>query len=192
MFLLSGNALGLVVVASWGFEPLLDWEIRVRPPGPSRIPLFGIRGACGTSRLKDNALLLTGRDRHSASRHGASRTRLSEERPMSEMGAVTRWIQQLRAGDREAAQKVWESYFRRLVGLARMKLRDQPRAARDEEDIALSAFDSFFRQAEQGRYPRLGDREDLWRILVTITARKAYDLIEHEGRDKRDWRRTQG
>ena len=32
----------------------------------------------------------------------------------------------------------------------------------DEEDVALSAFDSFCRGAEQGRFPRLDDRDDLW------------------------------
>src|SRR5207249_12254605 len=46
------------------------------------------------------------------------------------------------------------------------------------------------RGAERGRFPRLADRDDLWQVLVVLTARKACDLIEHEGRDKRDWRRT--
>src|SRR5262249_15219134 len=31
----------------------------------------------------------------------------------------------------------------------------------DQEDVALSAFDSFYRAAEQGRFPRLHDRDDL-------------------------------
>ena len=56
--------------------------------------------------------------------------------------------------------------------------------------MALSAFDSFCRGAEQGRFPRLEDRDDLWQVLVMITARKVCDLKEHEGRRKRDWRRT--
>ncbi len=58
--------------------------------------------------------------------------------------------------------------------------------------MALSAFDSFCRAAEQGRFPKLSDRGDLWQLLVLVTARKACDLIEHEGRDKRDWRRVHG
>jgi DNA-directed RNA polymerase specialized sigma24 family protein len=55
----------------------------------------------------------------------------------------------------------------------------------DEEDVALSAFDSFCRGAEKGRFPRLEDRDDLWQLLVMITARKAADLVEHERRQKR-------
>jgi DNA-directed RNA polymerase specialized sigma24 family protein len=48
------------------------------------------------------------------------------------------------------------------------------------EDVALSAFDSFCRGAEQGRFPQLGDRDDLWRLLFVITERKAIDLVKHE------------
>jgi DNA-directed RNA polymerase specialized sigma24 family protein len=55
----------------------------------------------------------------------------------------------------------------------------------DEEDAALSAFDSFCRGAARGRYPRLGDRDDLWRLLVVLTERKAFDQIRHERRQRR-------
>lgn len=109
---------------------------------------------------------------------------------MSSVGDVTRWLQQLKAGDRDAAQPLWERYFRSLVSLARDRLRNLPRQAADEEDVALSAFDSFCRRAEQGRFPRLDDRDDLWQLLVLIATRKARDLAEREGRQRRDWRRT--
>lgn len=110
---------------------------------------------------------------------------------MSETASVTVWIQQLRGGNSQAAQKLWEGYFQRLVGLARAKLRALPRRGADEEDVALSAFDSFFRGVEKGRFPQLDDRDDLWHVLLMITERKAIDLIQHEGREKRDWRRNQ-
>ena len=110
---------------------------------------------------------------------------------MSSAGDVTHWLRQLKAGDREAAQPLWELYFRRMVDLARARLRGLPRTVADEEDVALSAFDSFCRGAEAGRFPLLDDRDDLWQLLVLIATRKACDLAEHEGRDRRDWRRTQ-
>ena len=100
-------------------------------------------------------------------------------------GSVTRWLHELVAGDQAAAQELWNRYFQRLVGLARSKLRGAPRRAADEEDVALSAFDSFCRGAEQGRFPRLDDRDNLWRLLVVITERKACDLVQHEHRQKR-------
>jgi DNA-directed RNA polymerase specialized sigma24 family protein len=99
--------------------------------------------------------------------------------------SVTRWLNQLQEGDPDAAQRLWERYFARLVGLARQRLRQAPRQAADEEDVALSAFDSFCRAAEGGRFPRLQDRDDLWRLLVVITTRKASHLLRDEGRQRR-------
>lgn len=69
--------------------------------------------------------------------------------------------------------------------MARARLSGFPRRAVDEEDIALSAFDSFCRDAAAGRLPRLDDRDDLWRILLLITGQKALDLIRRETADKR-------
>jgi len=110
---------------------------------------------------------------------------------MSSDGSVSRWLNRLLTGDRNAVQPLWELYFHRLVTMARQKLRDLPRTVADEEDVALSAFDSFCRRAEQGKFPRLDDRNDLWQVLLMITGRKACDLIEHERREKRDRRRAQ-
>ncbi|WP_145276756.1 ECF-type sigma factor [Tautonia plasticadhaerens] len=100
---------------------------------------------------------------------------MASDDPGDEGGSVTRWIGQLKAGDPDAAQPLWERYFERLVRLARQKLVAGRRRGgdEDEEDAALSAFDSFCAGAARGRFPLLGDREDLWRLLVVITARKA-------------------
>src|SRR5712692_3346982 len=99
---------------------------------------------------------------------------------MSSEDSVTLWISQLKAGDHTAAQKLWDRYFHRLVGLARKKLQAAPRAAANEEDVALSAFASFCRATQNGRFRRLGDRDELWPLLVVITARKAFRVVEHE------------
>jgi DNA-directed RNA polymerase specialized sigma24 family protein len=104
---------------------------------------------------------------------------------MSSEGSVTRLIGLLKAGDRAAAQPLWELYFHRLVELARARLRATPQGAADAEDVALSAFDSFYRRAERGQFPRLADRDDLWQVLFVITVRKAANLAHHEGRQSR-------
>ena len=101
---------------------------------------------------------------------------------MPDEGSITRCLSTLKSGDRAAAGELWVRYFRRLVGLARSRLRSAPRRQADEEDVALSAFDSFYRRAEAGRFPRLEDRDDLWQVLFVITVRKVIDLVEHEGR----------
>jgi DNA-directed RNA polymerase specialized sigma24 family protein len=103
---------------------------------------------------------------------------------MTTEGSVTRWARQLRDGDQAALQKLWEGYFPRLVGLARQRLRGAPRRLADEEDVALSAFDSFCRGAAAGRFPNLLDRDDLWGLLVVLTCRKASNLARHERTQK--------
>jgi DNA-directed RNA polymerase specialized sigma24 family protein len=104
---------------------------------------------------------------------------------MSSPGSVTLWIAQLKAGADDAARLLWENYFLRLVALARDRLAGVPRSAADEEDVALSAFDSFCRGAEQGRFSDLWDRDDLWQLMVVITERKACDLAKYERRQRR-------
>jgi DNA-directed RNA polymerase specialized sigma24 family protein len=104
---------------------------------------------------------------------------------MSTEGEVTRWLSRLKEGDRSAVQELWQRYFIRLVGLARQRLGGASRRVVDEEDVALSAFDSFIRRAGEGRFPRLDDRDDLWQVLVMITVRKAADQVNRELRQKR-------
>jgi DNA-directed RNA polymerase specialized sigma24 family protein len=104
---------------------------------------------------------------------------------MSSAGSVTHWIDRLKEGDPAAVQKLWEGFFHRLVRLARSRLQAVPRRVADEEDVALSAFDSFCRGVEEGRFPRLSDRDELWRVLVLLTARKATSLARQERRQRR-------
>ncbi|MEQ8847934.1 ECF-type sigma factor [Botrimarina sp.] len=89
-------------------------------------------------------------------------------------GSVTRWIADLREGDDSVAQReLWDRYFRRIVALARTKLGALPRAASDEEDVAISAMQSLFHGFAGDRFPDLQDRDNLWSLLAKITARKA-------------------
>ena len=111
---------------------------------------------------------------------------------MPSSGSVTALLEHLRAGDHAAAQPLWERCYPRLVGLARERLRGTPRRAADEEDVALSAFDSFCRGVEQGRFPDLKDRDGLWALLVLITVRKAADLVQYNRRDRRGGGRVRG
>jgi DNA-directed RNA polymerase specialized sigma24 family protein len=104
---------------------------------------------------------------------------------MDSHGSVSRWIDGARQGDDRAADRLWQRYFHQLVGLARAALKGAPRRAADEEDVALSAFDSFCRGAEAGRFPDLTDRDNLWRLLVVLTRRKAAHLKRDERRLKR-------
>jgi DNA-directed RNA polymerase specialized sigma24 family protein len=111
---------------------------------------------------------------------------------MPDDGSVSRWLEGLRAGDAADIQRLWDRYFHRLVALAGARLPGHARRDRDEEDVALSAFRSFCERAGRGQFPRLDDRDDLWRLLATITARKAIKAIEHGDRQKRGGGRVLG
>jgi DNA-directed RNA polymerase specialized sigma24 family protein len=84
----------------------------------------------------------------------------------------------------EAARVIWEYSYVRLVKMARSMLRNAPRGAQDEEDIALSSLKSFCIAAGAGRFPELTSRDNLWRILHTITVRKA-NAVKANARSKR-------
>jgi DNA-directed RNA polymerase specialized sigma24 family protein len=86
---------------------------------------------------------------------------------------ITAWILKLKAGDAQAPQVIWDRYIEALIPKVRRKLEGIPRRAADEEDVAISAMHSFFRGVAGGRFPKLDDRDDLWKVLVTIAARKA-------------------
>jgi RNA polymerase sigma factor (sigma-70 family) len=88
-------------------------------------------------------------------------------------GSVTTWVGLLRQGNAAAAQELWQRYFARLVQVAKERLRGTSRRAADEEDVALSAFHSFCQAAALNRFPHLGSRDDLWQVLLMLTARKA-------------------
>lgn len=104
---------------------------------------------------------------------------------MSHEESITIWLRQLAQGDDQAAQHLWERYFDELVRVARRKLARASRRVADEEDVALVAFNSFCNGVQAGRFSRLDDRDDLWQVLLMLTARKAIDQRRHDEADIR-------
>src|SRR5262245_20229120 len=98
-------------------------------------------------------------------------------------GSVTRLLKQLNDSEKDprdadqAARLLWQRYFEQLVQRARARLQATHRGAGDEEDVALSAFKSVCMGIAGGRFPDLCDRNDLWRVLVVVTARKAINHV---------------
>tara|TARA_R110002049_G_scaffold285698_4_gene466990 strand:- start:118988 stop:119650 length:663 start_codon:yes stop_codon:yes gene_type:complete len=104
---------------------------------------------------------------------------------MSKSTNVSHWIDLVKIGDSSAANHIWEHYFDRLVRSVRARLYGQNRAVTDEEDIVLSVFESFYGAAEHGRFPDLSDRDDLWQLLLRMSARKVVDKRRHDLRQRR-------
>lgn len=104
---------------------------------------------------------------------------------VDEAGSVTRWLVEMQHGAPDAASALWDRYFQRLAAVVRNRLAVAPQGAADESDVALSAFQSFFRGVQEGRFPDLRGRDQLWRVLVVIAKRKAVNLLRHEYAQRR-------
>jgi hypothetical protein len=107
---------------------------------------------------------------------------------------VTRWIESLKASDGDTAQRLWQRSFEALVRPARHRLRGVPKGVADEENAALSAFDSSYRGASHTRDPWFDDRDDVWRLLVVKLRQRpaAGRPIQDGRRHQRGGRRTTG
>jgi RNA polymerase sigma factor (sigma-70 family) len=109
-------------------------------------------------------------------------------------GSVTRLIQLLCSDDTVerdlAARLIWRRYFRDLLELARKNLNRRIRRREDEEDVLQSMYKSFCLRQQRGEFDLAG-RDALWKLLVTITLRKARNAAKKQTRDKRDVAREQ-
>jgi RNA polymerase sigma-70 factor (ECF subfamily) len=94
----------------------------------------------------------------------------------------------LRAGDEDAAARVFRQFTRRLIGLARARLAPAVRQKVDPEDVLQSAYKSFFRRHADGEFD-LDGWDGLWGLLTCITLRKCVEQVEHFQAACRDVRR---
>ncbi len=93
-------------------------------------------------------------------------------------------LERFREGDEGAAEAIFARYFDRLTALARARLSARLARRADPEDIALSAYRSFFVEARAGRFV-LGRGGDLWRLLAAIAGHKLLKRARHEGAARR-------
>ena len=94
--------------------------------------------------------------------------------------SVTEWIEDLRNNDPLATEKIWHRFVNALVSVANKKLKNSCCRIATGEVVAADAFVDFFKKTPDD-FGRLFDRNDLWKILVVITERRAIDAIRREG-----------
>lgn len=122
----------------------------------------------------------------------SSHDRSSTVEPRQSDSDVTLWLRALESGDQEAAAQLWACCYPRLLRHARQRLPERLRRVLDEEDVALSAFKSLCLGAAQGSFAEIQGRDELWRMLLCITSRKAQGYIRHETRQKRGGGKVRG
>jgi DNA-directed RNA polymerase specialized sigma24 family protein len=98
---------------------------------------------------------------------------------------VALWVAGLQNGNSDCALRLYREIYDRLVRVSKRRLRDCKLRWADEEDVALSVFESFCQRATQGQFPRLHNRGELWKLLVTITYRKTRHYVRFDRRQKR-------
>lgn len=119
-------------------------------------------------------------------------TSLSENADNFLQEPVSLWIEQLASADRDAASRLWAHFCHRLMVFARSKMSPSTRRIYDEEDAAVSAFRSLCRGIEAQRFPDVGDRGNLWALLVVITSRKIANQFRYEHQQRRNANQTLG
>jgi RNA polymerase sigma-70 factor (ECF subfamily) len=97
---------------------------------------------------------------------------------MSADSSFTRLMEQLRAGDADAARRIFETYAHRLIGLARSRMDGMLQQKEGAEDIVQSALASFFLR-HAARPFDLANWDNLWALLTVITLRKCNHHIEY-------------
>ena len=85
---------------------------------------------------------------------------------------ITMFLKNSRGIGEEGAQAIWESYLPKLMRVIENKLRNSPKRAVDSEDIAQNAMLSLFNGLKENKFDSVANRDELWALLVTITARK--------------------
>jgi hypothetical protein len=85
------------------------------------------------------------------------------EVPGSADDGVADWSAQLPQADEQTYEKLFNTFFPRLVALARLHLHGAHRRVADEEDIALGTMEIFFRGLDDGRF-ELADQDESWQI----------------------------
>ena len=99
--------------------------------------------------------------------------------------AVTRWVNDLREGNAAAATRLWNYLEPGLLSLGRRQMRSTSTACYDEEDLAQSAFYALCTAIQDGRYEGLADRDEIWKLLVTIALNKFRKRVRHQGAQRR-------
>ena len=89
-----------------------------------------------------------------------------------EPGSITHWLSQLQAGQAQAAEPIWKRYQEKLVSIATQQLVESPDRSVDGEDLVQNSFGNVCLAVQNGKYPDIDNREDLWGLLYIATVNR--------------------
>lgn len=94
---------------------------------------------------------------------------------MNDANTISQWLRELSNGDADAMQRMWDTFFDRLVQVADEQLKIASTNFVDGEDIAASVFESLWRGAREGRFKTVTKVDELFWLLLAMTRRKCID-----------------
>ena len=103
---------------------------------------------------------------------GSSFHRLQVGSMQQEPGSITHWLSKLQAGQAQAAEPIWKRYQAKLVSIATQQLDENPDRSVDGEDLVQSSFGDVCLAVQNGKYPDIDNREDLWGLLYIATVHR--------------------
>ena len=106
--------------------------------------------------------------------------------------SVTIWLDAARLGDDQAIRKLWDRYFRGWCASPRRGSPATSAATSTRRMWRSSAFHTFCDRVGRGQFPELAGRDELWRLLVVITSRKALAVARNRACQKRGGGRVVG
>ncbi|HBE72155.1 MAG TPA: hypothetical protein DDW52_28810 [Planctomycetaceae bacterium] len=101
------------------------------------------------------------------------------------------WLGNLAEGQPDAVQEFWGRYGDALQRVAERQIASWLRRRVDPEDVVQSACRTFFRRASEGDFT-LESKDDLWRLLLTITLNKVRMQARFHTRNRRSVTRESG
>ena len=100
------------------------------------------------------------------------------------------WLDRLAEGQTDAVELFWKRYGESLQRVAERQIASWLRRRVDPEDVVQSACRTFFRRAAAGDFS-LESKDDLWKLLLTITLNKVRMQARHHTRIRRSVNREQ-
>lgn len=94
------------------------------------------------------------------------------------------WLDDLAEGKPTAVEQFWQRYGESLQRVAERQIASWLRRRVDPEDVVQSACRTFFRRASEGNFS-FESKDDLWKLLLTITLNKVRMQARFHSRKRR-------
>ncbi|MFN6399408.1 MAG: ECF-type sigma factor, partial [Planctomycetota bacterium] len=104
----------------------------------------------------------------------------------NKLGSISHWLANPGNGPKPCgAQLLMQRFCARLTRLARRQLHSLRDPAYDEEDLALSTIQALHQKLTKDSLSRPANREQLWKLLVSIALNKSRNVLRQNARLRR-------